>query len=109
MSNLLPYEEIEYPQLQNDDSHEASDRNRHFPTYALPVINHSPGGYCLAWPGAVPAELQAGEMVGIEDTCRSGLEHRGGALDPSGARRWYANGHRTGGAVRRALRSATGA
>ncbi|MDB5996302.1 MAG: hypothetical protein JWP42_3438 [Pseudomonas sp.] len=69
---LLPYEEIEYPHLQNDDSHEAADRNSHFPTYALPVINHSPGGYCLAWPGAVPAELQAGEMVGIEDTAGGG-------------------------------------
>jgi hypothetical protein len=69
---LLPYEEIEYPHLQNDDSHEASDRQQHFPTYALPVINHSPGGYCLAWPGAVPAELQAGEMVGIEDTAGQG-------------------------------------
>ncbi|WP_207284720.1 molecular chaperone [Pseudomonas sp. FW300-N2A2] len=67
---LLPYEEIEYRQLQNDDSHEASDR--HFPTYVLPVINHSPGGYCLAWPDAVPAELQAGEMVGIEDTAGAG-------------------------------------
>ncbi|MGF6491656.1 molecular chaperone [Pseudomonas frederiksbergensis] len=69
---LLPYEEIEYPHLQNDDSHEASDRQQHFPTYALPVINHSPGGYCLAWPGAVPAELQAGEMVGIEDAAGQG-------------------------------------
>ena len=69
---LLPYEEIEYPHLQNDDSHEASDRQQHFPTYVLPVINHSPGGYCLAWPGAVPAELQAGEMVGIEDTAGQG-------------------------------------
>lgn len=69
---LLPYEEIEYPHLQNDDSHEAFDRQQHFPTYALPVINHSPGGYCLAWPGAVPAELQAGEMVGIEDTAGQG-------------------------------------
>lgn len=68
---LLPYEEIEYPQLQNDDSKEA-DSNRHFPTYALPVINHSPGGYCLAWPNAVPAELQAGEMVGIEDSVNKG-------------------------------------
>jgi len=67
---LLPYEEIEYRQLQKDDSHEASDR--HFPTYVLPVINHSPGGYCLAWPDAVPAELQAGEMVGIEDTAGAG-------------------------------------
>ena len=69
---LLPYEEIEYPHLQNDDSHEAADRQQHFPTYALPVINHSPGGYCLAWPGAVPAELQAGEMVGIEDAVGQG-------------------------------------
>ena len=68
---LLPYEEIEYPHLQNDDSNEA-DNNRHFPTYALPVINHSPGGYCLAWPNAVPAELQAGEMVGIEDSVNKG-------------------------------------
>jgi hypothetical protein len=70
--DLLPYEEIEYPQLQNDDSHEASDRSQHFPTYVLPVINHSPGGYCLAWPNAVPAELQAGEMVGIEDSAGQG-------------------------------------
>ncbi|WP_223488363.1 molecular chaperone [Pseudomonas sp. A-RE-19] len=69
---LLPYEEIEYPHLQNDDSHEASDRQQHFPTYVLPVINHSPGGYCLAWPGAVPTELQAGEMVGIEDAAGQG-------------------------------------
>ncbi|MEO8641507.1 molecular chaperone [Pseudomonas sp.] len=69
---LLPYEEIEYPQLQNDDSHEASDRNQHFPTHVLSVINHSPGGYCLAWPGAVPADLQAGEMVGIEDSAGQG-------------------------------------
>ena len=69
---LLPYEEIEYPHLQNDDSHEAADRNRSFATYVLPVVNHSPGGYCLAWPGAVPAELQAGEMVGIEDSAGQG-------------------------------------
>ncbi len=69
---LLPYEEIEYSQLQNDDSHDAADRNRQFPTYVLPIVNHSPGGYCLAWPGAVPAELQAGEMVGIEDSAGQG-------------------------------------
>lgn len=69
---LLPYEEIEYPQLLNDDSHEASDRNQHFPTHVLSVVNHSPGGYCLSWPGAVPAELQAGEMVGIEDAAGQG-------------------------------------
>lgn len=36
------------------------------------MINHSPGGYCLAWSAAVPAELQAGEMVGIEDSAGQG-------------------------------------
>ncbi|UWF49888.1 molecular chaperone [Pseudomonas sp. N3-W] len=71
-NELLPYEEIEYPQLQSDDGHEVADANRHFPTYALPVINHSPGGYCLAWSGEVPAELQAGEMVGVEDSAGQG-------------------------------------
>jgi hypothetical protein len=69
---LLPYEEIEYPQLQGDAPQEVSDRNRHFATYVLTVINHSPGGYCLAWPTVVPAELQAGEMVGIEDAAGQG-------------------------------------
>ncbi|PVZ15461.1 MULTISPECIES: molecular chaperone [unclassified Pseudomonas] len=38
-----------------------------YPTYSLQIVNHSPGGYCLAWPREVPAQLQAGEMVGIQD------------------------------------------
>ncbi|WP_085630969.1 molecular chaperone [Pseudomonas sp. R16(2017)] len=67
---LLPYEEINYEPLA-DDSNDA-DNPPHYPTYALPVINHSPGGYCLAWPKEVPAELQAGEMVGIQDSANQG-------------------------------------
>ncbi|WP_242487241.1 molecular chaperone [Pseudomonas sp. TH15] len=67
---FLPYEEIQYDHLVEDDS--STDSTPHYPTYALPVVNHSPGGYCLAWPGAVPAELQAGEMVGIEDSAGQG-------------------------------------
>ncbi|MFP0194733.1 molecular chaperone [Pseudomonas sp. PHC1] len=67
---LLPYEEIRYEPLADDESD--SDSPPHYPTYALPVINHSPGGYCLAWPKEVPAELQAGEMVGIQDNLNQG-------------------------------------
>ncbi|WP_236181190.1 MULTISPECIES: molecular chaperone [Pseudomonas] len=67
---LLPYEEIRYEPLADDESD--SDSPPHYPTYALPVINHSPGGYCLAWPKEVPAELQAGEMVGIQDSLNQG-------------------------------------
>ncbi|MDC6700787.1 hypothetical protein OEZ73_27265, partial [Leclercia adecarboxylata] len=28
---------------------------------------HSPGGYCLAWDGEVPSQLQAGELLGLRD------------------------------------------
>jgi len=67
----LPYEEIQYERLQDDDEDSVS-HPPHYPTYALPVVNHSPGGYCLAWPREVPAELQAGEMVGIQDPTNLG-------------------------------------
>ena len=67
---LLPYEEIRYEPLIDDEGDANSPP--HYPTYALPVINHSPGGYCLAWPKDVPAELQAGEMVGIQDSLNQG-------------------------------------
>jgi len=66
-SDLLPYEEIEYPTNPTDDEGTGSDHQHHFPTYDLPIINHSPGGYCLGWPKEVPEQLQAGEMVGIRD------------------------------------------
>ncbi|RON70635.1 molecular chaperone [Pseudomonas fluorescens] len=67
---FLPYEEIQYDQLIEDEN--STDNTPHYPTYALPVINHSPGGYCLGWPTEVPAELQAGEMVGIQDSASQG-------------------------------------
>lgn len=67
---FLPYEEIQYDHLGDDES--SADAAPHYPTYALPVINHSPGGYCLGWPKEVPAELQAGEMLGIQDSVSLG-------------------------------------
>ncbi|KII38618.1 hypothetical protein [Pseudomonas fluorescens] len=67
---FLPYEEIQYDHLLEDES--GTDSTPHYPTYALQVINHSPGGYCLAWPNEVPAELQAGEMLGIQDSVSLG-------------------------------------
>ena len=33
---------------------------------------HSPGGYCLSWPKDVPSQLQAGELLGIQDTPAQG-------------------------------------
>jgi hypothetical protein len=56
-------EEIEY---QSPGAGNAG-RAREFPTYSLHIVNHSPGGYCLAWRKEVPSQLQAGELVGIQD------------------------------------------
>nr|WP_305882837.1 molecular chaperone [Pseudomonas sp. M30-35] len=68
----LPYEEIEYqkPQTEAADTYEAADQDvesQVFPTFELPIINLSPGGYCLTWPKEVPNQLQAGELLGIQD------------------------------------------
>ena len=68
---LLPYEEIQYQQPDVDGS-EAANAQQSFPTFDLNIINHSPGGYCLAWPREVPTQLQAGELVGIQDAAGQG-------------------------------------
>nr|GFC61562.1 hypothetical protein [Tanacetum cinerariifolium] len=65
-SSMLPFEEIEY-QGSESEAAAAADGQKSFPTYALHIVNHSPGGYCLAWPKDVPDQLQAGEMIGIQD------------------------------------------
>lgn len=39
-----------------------------YPVYPLNIVNHSPGGYCLAWQGSVPSQLQAGEIIALRET-----------------------------------------
>lgn len=56
-------EEIEY----QPERPASQTQGRDFPTYSLHIVNHSPGGYCLAWRKEVPSQLQAGELVGIQD------------------------------------------
>ncbi|MBP8171410.1 MAG: molecular chaperone, partial [Pseudomonas sp.] len=65
----LPMEEIEYQKSARDAQHEASAAEPElYPTFTLPIVNHSPGGYCLAWPKEVPGQLQAGEILGLQDS-----------------------------------------
>lgn len=60
------YEEIQYE--HQDESPEVTPESQHtYPVYNVNIVNHSPGGYCLAWPKEVPDQMQAGEMVGIQD------------------------------------------
>lgn len=70
-SVLLPYEEIAYEKSDNDADASSNAQNT-FPTFDVNIVNHSPGGYCLAWQREVPAQLQAGELLGIQDDSGQG-------------------------------------
>lgn len=69
--NGLPFEEIEYPKPAAEQDAQAS-AGESYPTFALSIVNHSPGGYCLSWPKEVPSQLQAGEILGIRDNPQQG-------------------------------------
>lgn len=69
--NGLPFEEIEYPKPASEQDEQANAAES-YPTFALSIVNHSPGGYCLSWPKEVPSQLQAGEILGIRDNPQQG-------------------------------------
>jgi hypothetical protein len=68
----LPFEEIEYSKPIANQAQNNTSAREDYPTYALPIINHSPGGYCLSWPKEVPSQLQTGELLGVQDTPEQG-------------------------------------
>jgi len=63
----MPLEDIQYKSATKNGVPAVEDKSESYPSYELPIINHSPGGYCLSWPREVPAQLQAGELLGIQD------------------------------------------
>lgn len=66
----LPMEEIAYQgaaSAQQEQQQAEKTALELFPTYTLTIVNHSPGGYCLSWPKEVPGQLQAGEILGLQD------------------------------------------
>lgn len=67
---LLPRDDIEFvrPVIANAEEEEASAPvDNPFSTFEVQLVNHSPGGFCLSWSGEVPAQLQAGELLGLQD------------------------------------------
>lgn len=38
-----------------------------YPHYSVNLVNTSPGGYCMQWVGSVPANVQAGELLGVRE------------------------------------------
>lgn len=51
----------------NTSPNEQEEREDDYPIHSLPIVNHSPGGFCLTWPREVPKQLQAGELLGIQE------------------------------------------
>lgn len=43
-----------------------------YPAHEVSLTNTSPGGYCLQWTGDIPPSIQAGEILGIQE---SGVRH----------------------------------
>ncbi len=64
-----PMEEIQYHAHTTQHSTPEVEK---YPVYQLLIINHSPSGYCLSWPKEVPGQLQAGELLGIQDSSKQG-------------------------------------
>lgn len=68
----LPMEEIEYGRSNPNEGRPAATDQEDHPSFILPIVNHSPGGYCLSWPKEVPSQLQAGELLGVQDIPEQG-------------------------------------
>ncbi|MGK8437678.1 molecular chaperone [Ectopseudomonas hydrolytica] len=63
----IHFEEIQYTKVTPGEQAQPESNGESYPTYPLAIVNHSPGGYCLSWPKEVPSQLQAGELLGIQD------------------------------------------
>jgi hypothetical protein len=48
------------------------DTSIKYPAHEVTLINTSPGGYCLHWEDELPGGIQAGEILGIQE---SGVRH----------------------------------
>ena len=57
-------ETINYASADEADSEEDAEN---YPIHNLRIVNHSPGGFCLTWPREVPRQLQAGELLGVQE------------------------------------------
>ncbi|MBB2493736.1 molecular chaperone [Aquipseudomonas ullengensis] len=64
----MPLEEIQYKGAHKPGDAAPAEAVESYPTFDVPIVNHSPGGYCLSWPKEVPSQLQAGELLGIQDS-----------------------------------------
>lgn len=68
----IHFEEIQYTKVTPGEQAPPESNGENYPTFPLAIVNHSPGGYCLSWPKEVPSQLQAGELLGVQDSPSQG-------------------------------------
>ncbi len=54
------------PSIDYTPGRNAPDESGQYPRHQLQVINHSPGGFCLAWDDTPPDQLQTGDLIGLQ-------------------------------------------
>src|SRR5690606_39180515 len=57
--------EIKFPGFNTKTEEDEANKEPLYKQYRIALINTSPGGYCLQWLGEIPANLQAGEILGV--------------------------------------------
>lgn len=57
---------------KKEEYEEEQDNLLKYPAHEVTLTNTSPGGYCLQWSGEIPPSIQAGEILGIQE---SGVRH----------------------------------
>ncbi|MGI1680010.1 MAG: hypothetical protein K6L75_14810 [Cellvibrionaceae bacterium] len=55
-----------WSKTSDNDSEELSDN----PIHTIHIIDTSPGGYCLEWRKNIPAQVRAGEIIGLKEKGR---------------------------------------
>lgn len=50
---------------------EADEFKDAHPVYHVPLIDTSPGGYCIEWRDEIPNQVKAGELLGLRDPLRN--------------------------------------
>lgn len=70
LTNFIEYEPTEKADNTTQESFVGTGKAAltAYPVYTLTIINHSPGGYCLAISDEVPAQLQAGEIIALRES-----------------------------------------
>jgi hypothetical protein len=63
---------IEFINKHKKEGDQGADTGIKYPAHEVSLINTSPGGYCLQWLGELPASIQAGEILGIQE---AGVRH----------------------------------